>query len=116
MLSATVRGIIVIVGGLLALGGLTVLFSGIPSPWTGVWLIAMGAFLIVIVLIERRRYRSEAADRAGDPYGPGGGEPEGAVEARFRLTDEVFIDPTSRLRMRVFVDPATGERRYRAEG
>jgi hypothetical protein len=79
-------------------------------------LVASGAFLIIVVVIERRRYRSEDAERAGEPIGPGGGEPEGVLEARFRLTDEVFIDPTSRERMRVLVDPATGERRYRAEG
>ena len=30
--------------------------------------------------------------------------------------DEFFEDPTSRQQMRVWLDPATGERRYRAEG
>jgi hypothetical protein len=30
-------------------------------------------------------------------------------------TEETFLDPTSRIRMRVFVDPRTGERRYVAE-
>jgi hypothetical protein len=32
------------------------------------------------------------------------------------VTSEVFIDPTSGHRMRVVVDPASGERRYVAEG
>jgi hypothetical protein len=38
------------------------------------------------------------------------------MEPRFRRTDEFFEDPTSRQRMRVWLDPVTGERRYRAEG
>ncbi len=51
------------------------------------------------------------------PVGPGGGEPlDAAMEPRFTSTDEVFVDPTSGHRMRVFLDPGTGERRYRAEG
>ena len=37
------------------------------------------------------------------------------MEPRFRRTDEVFVDPTTRRRMRVWLDPANGERRYRAE-
>ena len=32
-----------------------------------------------------------------------------------RLTSVRFIDPTSGHRMRVWLDPASGERRYRAE-
>jgi hypothetical protein len=38
------------------------------------------------------------------------------MEPRFRRTDEFFEDPTSRRRMRVWLDATTGERRYRAEG
>ena len=67
-------------------------------------------------LLERTRYRSEAAERANDSTGPGGGETYGQLEARFQRTEETFIDPTTRLRMRVLVDPRTGERRYVAEG
>jgi hypothetical protein len=37
------------------------------------------------------------------------------MEPRFRRTDELFEDPSSRRPMRVWLDPATGERRYRAE-
>jgi hypothetical protein len=36
--------------------------------------------------------------------------------APFRPTDEQFVDPTSGERLRVYIDPATGERRYHAEG
>jgi hypothetical protein len=70
----------------------------------------------VVVALERSRYRSETAERSNASPGPGGGEPAGALEARFRATSEMFIDPTSGHRMRVLVDPATGERRYVAEG
>ena len=42
-----------------------------------------------------------------------GGRPTGVVGAR--PTDEVFIDPSSGQRMRVWYDPATGERDYRPE-
>jgi hypothetical protein len=72
--------------------------------------------LVVVAVVERFRYRSELADRSGMAVGPGGGEPVGeAMESRFRRTDEVFVDPTSERRMRVWLDHATGERRYRAE-
>jgi hypothetical protein len=71
----------------------------------------------VIVALERSRYRSDAAERSNATPGPGGGEPAGGVlEPRFRPTAETFIDPTTGLRMRVVVDPGTGERRYVAEG
>ena len=36
-------------------------------------------------------------------------------EAPFRATGEVFVDPTSGHRLRVYLDAATGERRYFAE-
>jgi hypothetical protein len=83
---------------------------------TGIWLVGIGIAFMIGTLIERVRYRSEAADRSGAPTGPGGGEPSGArIEPRFRRSDEVFIDPTSSKRMRVWVDPGSGERRYVAE-
>ena len=73
-----------------------------------------GAVILVGVVMERLRYRSEAAERAGAPPGPGGGEAGGPGGA-FQRTDEVFIDPTTGRRMRVLLDAATGERRYLAE-
>ena len=42
-------------------------------------------------------------------------EPAGAIEPRFRPTDETFVDPTTGHQMRVHADPRTGERRYVAE-
>jgi hypothetical protein len=38
------------------------------------------------------------------------------MEPRFRRTDERFVDPTTHIPMVVWLDPETGERRYRAEG
>ena len=62
------------------------------------------------------RYRSLRAEQTLESPGPGGGETvDSAMEPRFRPTDEVFMDPTSGRRMRVWLDPVRGERRYRAE-
>ena len=67
------------------------------------------AALIVGALIERMRYRSDAVDRSSHPVGPGGGEPlDSALEPRFAPTEEVFVDPTSGHRMRVFMDASHG--------
>jgi|GEM_PF-438654 hypothetical protein len=88
-----------------------------PGAIVGVYTVLLGLALIVGALIERVRYRSEAADRDGTPAGPAGGEPSSAaLEPRFRRTDEVFVDPTTRQRMRVWLDPGSGERRYLADG
>ena len=114
MLSATTRLAIGLAGAVLAFGGLAASAAG--AGFSGLWAAALGAGLIVAVVIERQRYRSEAADRAFEPSGPGGGEPPGTLEPRFRPTDELFVDPTTKHTMRVHVDPRTGERRYVAEG
>lgn len=113
MLSATTRIALAAVGVLFILAGLVTASAGAGLP--GLWATVMGVVLIVAVLIERQRYRSEEADGAFEPSGPGGGEPPGTIEPRFRPTDELFVDPTSGHRMRVHVDPRTGERRYVAE-
>ena len=116
-MSAVIRGALVVFGLLLMLAGLA-LIVGVPASagFVGLQLVGMGAFLVVVVAIERQRYRSDNAERTNAAPGPGGGEPAGAVDPRFRPTNEVFIDPTSGHRMRVVVDPKSGERRYVAEG
>lgn len=82
----------------------------------GWWLVVVFGAISVLVVLERQRYRSQAAERAGTAPGPGGGEEtDRPLEPRFRSTDEVFVDPTSGRRMRVWTDARTGERRYRAE-
>ena len=107
-----------VVGGTFVLSGLAGVSQGGASGQAanGVWLVVVGLVLIVAALIERRRYRSESAERSALPIGPGGGEPTGKpLEARFERSEEAFIDPTSGLRMRVWLDRTSGERRYRAE-
>jgi hypothetical protein len=115
--STLVRGALVVIGTALMLVGLLVI-AGLPpvGEFAGLELVALGAFLVLVVAIERQRYRSAAAEQTNASPGPGGGEPlGGSLEPRFRPTGEVFIDPTSGHRMRVVVDPANGERRYIAE-
>ena len=112
MLTPTVRIIAAVIAVVMLLGGLIAApFAG----FAGVWSTIIGAGVLIGLAIERNRYRSEAADRAFDPYGPGGGEPAGTLEPRFEPTDERFVDPTTRQRMRVYLDRRSGERRYVAE-
>jgi hypothetical protein len=110
------RGLVLTLGVVLTVGGLAGVSTGAASPISAVWVVVFGLVLIVAAIVERYRYRSETAERTGLPVGPGGGEPlSQSLETRFRRTDEVFIDPTSERRMRVWLDQETGERRYRAE-
>jgi hypothetical protein len=82
----------------------------------GLYPLLLGLGLIVAAAIERMRYRSDKAERAAGAPGPGGGEPAGvSLDPRFRPTDERFMDPTTGVRMRVWLDPVAGERRYMAE-
>jgi hypothetical protein len=111
------RGLVIVSGVLLIVGGLASVAAGGTAAISGVWLVVVGLVLIVAAVVERFRYRSEVAERSGLPVGPGGGEPHGErLDPRFERTDEVFVDPTSGHRMRVWLDRLTGERRYRAEG
>lgn len=115
---AVVRGGMVVFGFVLMLAGLAVI-AALPSAgaWAGLELVGFGAFLVIVVAIERRRYRSASAELTNAAPGPGGGEPAGSqLDARFRPTAELFIDPTTGQRMHVLIDPANGERRYVAEG
>jgi hypothetical protein len=106
-----------LIGGLMLLGGVALVASGVPGAFVGaIWLIPSGVVLMIIALIEVGRYRSQAAEQGGSTAtGPGGGE-TGPPEPRFRRTDEVFVDPTTSVTMRVYMDASTGERRYVAEG
>lgn len=114
--SVVVRVILGALGAALLVAGIGVAaFVPVDGFVGAAWLIISGVVLLVAVLIETSRYRSQAAELAKLPPGPGGGE-TGPVESRFRPTDEVFVDPTSNQRMRVYLDASTGERRYVAEG
>ncbi|MEX2546939.1 MAG: hypothetical protein WD830_04025 [Chloroflexota bacterium] len=111
-----IRIVLGVIGALLLIGGLALAFTGGGAFVVVTFsMIASGAVLVIVAVIEITRYRSEAAEGAHYQPGPGGGETV-APEPRFKRTEEVFVDPTSGRRMRVFADPATGERRYVAEG
>jgi hypothetical protein len=112
-----VRGLIGGLGVVLMVGGIALMaFPGPRSDVMGALFVFLpGAVLVAGVLLERTRYRSLHAERTGDMHGPGGGEPA-RPDARFRPTDERFMDPTSGIPMRVWIDPSNGERRYVAEG
>jgi hypothetical protein len=111
-----VRGLLVLVGLGVMLFGFAAIGLSPDARLPGLSWVAMGGLLVVLVAAERQRYRSATAERTNAPPGPGGGERHGEmVEARFKTTAEVFIDPTTGHRMRVLVDPDSGERRYVAE-
>ncbi len=116
MLGAS-RVILLVAGLVMVLGGLAIIASGETGAWFGgVILIACAVPLFVGAAWENARYRARENARLSSPYGPGGVPPMEALETRFRATSEVFIDPSTGARMRVYADPSSGERRYRAEG
>lgn len=112
-----IRLLLGILGALLILAALGV---AVASEFRGLlvalWLFASGVVLLIVAAIEVTRYRSEQAEHRGLDPGPGGGEADAVLEPRFQPTDEVFVDPSTRVPMRVYADPRTGERRYVAEG
>ncbi|MGZ3631561.1 MAG: hypothetical protein ACXWQ6_03090 [Candidatus Limnocylindrales bacterium] len=69
-------------------------------PISAIWVGVGAVVLLVAAVYEHGRYRAAlASDRS-----------------RFLRTEEVFTDPTSGQRTRVWFDPSTGERDYRPEG
>jgi hypothetical protein len=113
MLHTSIRAAVFGLGGLLFLGGAAAYGAG-GADLGGAEAILFGAGLMIVAVLQRSRYRSEAAERGNVDPGPGGGE-TGQIDHRFVPTDERFIDPSSGRTMRVFLDSRTGERRYRAE-
>lgn len=111
-----VRGLIGGFGGLLMLGGIGLMaIPGSQGDLLGALVLFVpGAILVAGVLLERTRYRSLDAEVSGAGHGPGGGE-AALPDRRFRPTEERFVDPTTGVPMRVWVDPTTGDRRYVAE-
>lgn len=99
------RGVVGVVGVVLLVAGLAVIASK-TFPIEGLWLVAMGLAGIVVMLLERGRYRAGGEASSSGAVAPG---------ARFKPTDEIFVDPTSGQRTRVLIDPASGERRYEPE-
>lgn len=113
------RAVVLVFSALLAAIGLWLALIGsegdVGLMLTGLVTAAVGVAGIVIIAVERLRYASEASEPPSTPHLPGGDDPGEALEPRFRATDEVFIDPSSGRTMRVYLDAATGERRYRVE-
>jgi hypothetical protein len=110
----------VLVGGLglvMILGGIAVAAAGGRGAdlVSALFLFLPGAVMIAAVVLERTRYRSLQAEKTGDAHGPGGGE-TAPPDGRFRPTEERFVDPTTGVAMQVWIDPASGERRYVAIG
>ena len=116
MLTTTTRLAVAAVAALFILGGLGLISLGGTATGSGLWFVVLGAGALIALAIERNRYRSEDAERSFESTGPGGGEPTNRLDPRFRRTDETFVDPTTGVTMRVFVDRGTGERRYVGEG
>jgi hypothetical protein len=114
MMLATARVILAFVGAITVVLGLGLIVTA-GERSSGLIVILVGGAVLIAVLYERSRYRSSDADRRNDSPGPGGGEPVGALPPGFRATTEVFVDPSSGRRMRVYLQPATGDRRYMAE-
>lgn len=112
---AFARAAIMAGGVLLFLGGLgTLAIGGNGAILAAAWLLVPGGFLIALPLYERARYHAPA-DQPDAGAAPGGGIRPGSLEPRFQRTGEVFVDPTSRRRMRVYMDEHSGERRYVTE-
>ena len=106
------RVVVGVLGALMIAGGIAGTAVG---EWPGgLWAMAIGVVAIGAVVLERARYRSEAGERSAGASGPGGGEASMPVTP-FRPTNELFVDPTSGRRLRVYLNPSTGERRYYAE-
>lgn len=91
--------VVFLLGTVLAVGGEII---------AGFGMLVGGGVLLLAALYEQTRYRARADEPA--PAGPGLAARPPATG--FRRTDEVFDDPTTGQRMRVWYDPATGERRY----
>lgn len=96
MTSQVVRLVIGLAGVVALVAGLSTLAAGDTG---GMFWVVLGLSGLLVFVFEQARYRSEAA-APGPPY---------------QRTDEAFVDPTTRRRTRVYVNPNTGERRYHVE-
>jgi hypothetical protein len=95
-----VRLIVGVLAALMLLGGLAAIVAGYRLE--GLYVAGLGAAGIVIIVLERQRYGDSEDERR-------------PATERERPTDEVFVDPTTGQRTRVWVDPQSGERSYRPE-
>jgi hypothetical protein len=96
---AWARAVRVVLGGLgmlAILGGLAAVAYG--EALAGIWGVIVGVVLLAAAILEKGRYRA----RGDQPERPAGLQP----------TNEVFVDPATGDRIRVWFDPNTGSRRY----
>ena len=68
-----IRVIVAVLAALIALGGLAAVSVGEVAG--GLWAVALGGVGLLAVVLERSRYRSQAAEHRSESPGPGGGEP-----------------------------------------
>ena len=109
------RLLILALGGLLILGGFAAIAVGGWVGLMGLWSVVGGLVIVAAVLLERRRYRSVAAEVGPEPPGPGGGTARPAARAALQPDHRTLRGPDHRVSMRVWVDATSGERRYRAD-
>jgi hypothetical protein len=95
-----VRLLVAVAASLMLIGGLTAIVAGLRLE--GLYLAGLGVAGLVVVILERQRYGAAADERR-------------ANAERHRPTEEVFADPTTGQRTRVWIDPQSGERSYRPE-
>lgn len=89
------RGLALIAGILLAIGGIAV------------WAVGGGFFLLIVASVVILTALLEPI------YGKSVNRPAGGA---WRPTDEKFVDPETGELVTVWFDPASGERRYVSEG
>jgi hypothetical protein len=113
-LSALLRGVLGAVGAVGFLVGIAVIL--LKEPIGGLWILVPSVVLILVALYEQGRYRAGAPGAPGSPGAAGNGSPPvSPPTGRYQRTDEVFDDPTTGRRVRVWFDPATGDRHYEPE-
>lgn len=91
---SVLRALLTAIAIAVLVAGLWLLIAGLKGP--GLYLLLIGAALLVGTLFERWRYRPPAP-------------PEGA---RWQRTGERFEDPQTGRIVEVLYDPGSGQRRY----
>jgi hypothetical protein len=87
---------------------LALLASGAAwAPLVVAYALVNAAIVGLALALERPRYGADSEGARGRPGREG--------EQGFDATEEVFIDPTTGVRMRVWVGVETGERQYRSD-
>jgi hypothetical protein len=91
------RAIVLGLGGIAVAAGALLVRAG--TRGSGIYLICVGAAIILGTVFERWRYRNSAAP----------------ADARWERTGERFVDPATGDTMAVLYDRLSGERRYLRE-